>query len=96
MIARTHDVLPPIPSKTVLDMNLLTFGVKADGTIHVTSPWLVEVRLDPIALMNAERRGVCTREGHRITFQCANGGAEYQIVGTREGRPVARLVREWV
>ena len=96
MIARSLETIAPeIIRRELLDMRLLTFVVRADGSIEVASPWFTAVRLDPAALMVAEGRGCARREGDRVLFQCANGGAEYQITGETEGRLDARFVREW-
>ena len=91
MIARGTETI----RRELLDMRLLTFVVRADGSIEVASPWFTSVRLDPAALMVAEGRGCARRDGDRVRFQCANGGAEYQITGETDGRLDAYFVREW-
>lgn len=97
MIARGTETIPPeVIRRELLDMRLLTFVVRADGSIDVASPWFPAVWLDPAALQVAEGRGCARREGERVQFHCANGGAEYRIAGTEpDGRLLAHYVREW-
>ena len=96
MIVRgTETIAPEIIRRELLDMQHLMFVIRADGSIEVASPWFTGVRLDPAALIVAEGRGCVQRQGDRVRFQCANGGAEYRITGDVDGQLDAHLVREW-